>query len=121
MKKRLYRYSLVALGGLALFIVFARHDFSLAAQGKRTVKDSFKAHTTANPAGGITSPVKLCSAIGAAWRDTLVVPDSWKAGTCQTYAESIRASNYQLGCANADSFSWGDMGGGTPPANNCNW
>jgi hypothetical protein len=121
MKKGLCRCCAVTLGGLALFIVLAHLDFSLAAQGKRTVKDSFKAHTTANPAGGITNPVKLCSGIGGTSRDTIVVPDSWKAGTCQSYAESIRGSSYQLGCANADNFSWGDLGGGTPPSNNCNW
>lgn len=120
MNKRLYRWCAVAVGGLGLFIAFVGLDFSVAAQGKRTVQDSFKAHTTANPAGGITNPVKLCSAIRS-WRDTIVAPDNWKAGTCENYAASIGASSYQLGCANADSFSWGDMGGGRPPANNCNW
>ena len=120
MKKRLYRCCAVAFGCLTLFIVFARHDFSVAAQGKRTVKDSFKAHTTANPARGITNPVKLCSGIGA-WRDTVVVPDSWKAGTCQNYAVSIGVNSYQIGCANVDSFSWGNLDGGTPPVDDCKW
>ena len=120
MKMRLYRCCVVALSGLVLLIVFARHASSVAAQGKRTVKDSFKANTTPNPAGGVPNPVKLCSGVSA-WRDTIVVPDTWKAGTCQSYAESIRSSTYQLGCANVDSFSWGNVGGGKPPADTCNW
>jgi hypothetical protein len=88
---------------------------------KTTIKGSFAEHTTAAVVA-ITTPVKLCSGVLAPnWRDTITVPDGWKAGTCQGFATSIGTSAYQLGCANPNSFSWGNMNGGTPPDNQCGW
>jgi hypothetical protein len=97
---------------------------STSVKKQMTIKESLTAsHTTAALADtGISTSVKLCSGVLAPnWRDTITVPDSWKAGTCQGFASSIGTSAYQLGCANPDNFSWGNPNGGTPPDNRCNW
>jgi hypothetical protein len=84
------------------------------------IHESFLAHTTI--ATGITTPVKLCSSVQAfKWRDTMVVPDDWKAGTCQSFANSLGMTEYQLGCANPNSISWGSRNGSTPSENQCGW
>jgi len=85
-----------------------------------SIRDSFMAHTTTST--GVTTPVKLCSGVHAfSWRQTMLVPDNWKAATCQNFANSIGLTEYQLGCANPNSFSWGNMHGSTPADNQCGW
>jgi hypothetical protein len=86
-----------------------------------SMSQALKAHTTAG-ATGLAAPIKLCSGIhDSAWRDTIVAPDSWKTGTCQTFAWSIGTEAYQLGCADANGFTWGNVNGGSPANNSCNW
>jgi hypothetical protein len=87
-----------------------------------TIKGSFVPHSTAMVAPtGISGAVKLCSGVQAPnWRDTITVPDSWTPEACRGFAASIGTSQPQLGCAQANSISWGNPGGGTPSPN-CGW
>jgi hypothetical protein len=65
--------------------------------------------------------IKTCSIINLAnQRDTISVPQSWTAATCNQYKMAVRANNYQLGCIFDDSFSFGVRGGGKPSPN-CGW
>ncbi|MEM9456157.1 MAG: hypothetical protein AAGF11_18385 [Myxococcota bacterium] len=63
---------------------------------------------------------KICSVIGNGWRDTLVVPDNWDAGDCNTFRVATGAITYQLGCFRFSTFTFG-IAGGTPPSENCGW
>jgi len=97
-------------------------DSTSSVQENINIREAFLAHTT--PGEGTTMPVKLCSAVHAlsfSWRDTVVVPDNWKAGTCENFAKSLGGSHYQLGCANQSSFSWGNKDGSLPADNQCRW
>jgi len=68
-----------------------------------------------------TGGTKLCSAVEPGnFRDTISVSSAWSAGTCQNYANSVRAQQYQLGCTFSNAFSWGSANGGTPNPN-CGW
>lgn len=65
--------------------------------------------------------IKTCSVISlASQRNTISVPQSWTAATCNQYKIAVRAINYQLGCIFDDSFSFGVRGGGKPNPN-CGW
>ena len=67
------------------------------------------------------SRTKLCSVVVPDnWRDTISVPSGWNSGTCQSYARSVGATFYQLGCGFSNSFSLGAENGGTPNPN-CGW
>jgi hypothetical protein len=110
---------------LALGLLAVSTQLSLRASGQATKpvtqKESVNPHTTASTVA-ISTPVKLCSGVlGGQFRDTITVPDAWKAGTCQAFAYSVGTTAYQLGCANTNSFSWGAIDGGTPNDNSCNW
>lgn len=97
-------------------------DRTSAAQKTITVPESFLPHTT--PGAGAPQPLKICSGIHSMsfnWRDTIIVPNDWKAATCQNFAHSLGANQYQLGCANPSSFSWGDRDGSSPADNKCGW
>jgi len=64
---------------------------------------------------------KLCSVVVPGnWRDTFSVPLGWNSGTCLNFRNSVKATEYQLGCAFSNGFSWGSFGGGTPNPN-CGW
>ena len=67
---------------------------------------------------------KLCSAVvGGNWRDTLPVPNTWTWRDCESYAEAVGATQFQLGCVfsrGAPKFSFGDAEG-FPPERNCGW
>lgn len=84
------------------------------------IREGFVAHTTAG--AGVSLPTKLCSAVHPFnVRDTIAVPDTWKAGSCQNFANSLGIGEYQLGCANPGSFSWGNTSGSPPEDNQCGW
>ncbi len=71
---------------------------------------------------GIAGPVKICSGIlNANWRDSITVPNTWNAEACKGFSQSIGTNQYQLGCANRNSISWGAVNGGTPAENACRW
>jgi hypothetical protein len=87
-----------------------------------TVPEAFLPHTT--PGAGAPQPLKICSGVhelSFSWRDTIIAPNDWKAATCQNFANSLGASQYQLGCANPSSFSWGGRDGSSPADNKCGW
>jgi hypothetical protein len=97
-------------------------DRTTPVQKTVTVPEAFLPHTT--PGVGAPMPLKFCSGVHAMsvrWRDTIIVPNDWKAATCQNFAHSLGANQYQLGCANPSSFSWGDRDGSSPPDNKCGW
>jgi hypothetical protein len=58
------------------------------------------------------------------WWNATVVPDGWTKATCQNWSNSLpgapSVSSYRLGCVFTNSYSWGSLGGGTPPSN-CGW
>lgn len=93
------------------------------AQSQITIREAaFLAHTT--PGAGAATPAKLCSAVhalNARWRDTIIAPDNWGRATCQNFANSLGTREYQLGCVNPGSFSWGDNKGSMPQENQCKW
>lgn len=65
--------------------------------------------------------VKFCSAITPGnWRDSVAVPESWKANDCRKWAASVGGTEVQLGCFFKNDFSWGAVGGTTPQVN-CGW
>lgn len=71
-------------------------------------------------AGNISfSGQKACSII-ASWRDTILVPSSWTAQTCDELRNSHRAVGYTLMCIFENSFSEGSDQGGLPNPN-CGW
>lgn len=66
---------------------------------------------------------KACSPfLSGNWRDTILVPASWSASTCEAYADVQAAAimSYNLYCIFEDSFSAGDVNGGIPTPN-CGW
>ena len=64
---------------------------------------------------------KICSVItGGNWRDTLFVPSTWTAATCNQFRIDSGSAIYVLGCIFANSYSIGGAGGGIPPSN-CGW
>lgn len=64
---------------------------------------------------------KLCSGIvPGVFRDTINVPFSWSPRACKSFANSIGAQTYQLGCITYGGFVWGNSGGGRPFAE-CGW
>jgi hypothetical protein len=64
---------------------------------------------------------KLCSVVvGGDWRDSIVVDDTWRAPACASWAQSVGAPTWQLGCLHDNAFSWGTANGGQPNPN-CNW
>lgn len=72
-------------------------------------------------------PTKLCSAaVSGNFRDTISVPSGWSYRTCRSFALSIKATSYQLGCTSNTGYSWGSA---TPvgtiarkiPTSNCDW
>jgi hypothetical protein len=87
-----------------------------------TIPEAYLPHTTAG--AGATKPAKICSAVHAlsfSWRDSIVVPDDWGKASCQNFAHSLGTTEYQLGCANLGSFSWGNRNGSAPADNQCKW
>jgi len=98
----------------------AVRDAQSSAGKSFNIREGFVAHTT--PGAGVPMPTKLCSAVYPFnWRDTVAVPDTWKASSCQNFAHSLGKAQYQLGCANPSSFSWGDANGSIPEDNRCGW
>lgn len=86
------------------------------------IREAILPHTT--PGTGTATHKKLCSAVHTLnldWRDTVIVSDDWNAATCKTFAKSLGLTQYQLGCANSNSFSWGDRNGSSPGENQCGW
>jgi hypothetical protein len=67
---------------------------------------------------------RLCRGVNPnQWNDTINVPDSWSAGSCQNFATSIGALHYILGCATdnpANPVIWGPMDNAAGPAK-CGW
>jgi hypothetical protein len=91
-------------------------------QKQITIPEAYLPHTTAG--AGATKPAKICSAVHAlsfSWRDSIVAPDDWGKASCQNFANSLGTTEYQLGCANLGSFSWGNKNGSVPPDNQCKW
>jgi hypothetical protein len=91
-------------------------------QKKITIPEAYLPHTTAG--AGATKPAKICSAVHAfsfSWRDSVVAPDDWGKASCQNFANSLGTAEYQLGCANSGSFSWGNKNGSAPTDNQCKW
>lgn len=87
-----------------------------------TIPEAYLPHTTAG--AGAPKPAKICSAVHAlsfSWRDSIVAPDDWGKASCQNFANSLGTTEYQLGCANLGSFSWGNKNGSAPPDNQCKW
>jgi hypothetical protein len=74
-----------------------------------------------NAVGSLTEGQKLCSVvIPGAFRDSLIVPRSWKSVTCRQFQAQVGAYQYQLGCVFDEDTSWGDVNGGIPKIN-CGW
>ena len=74
-----------------------------------------------NSVGSLTEGQKLCSVvIPNVFRDSLIVPKSWKLDTCRWFQVQVGAYQYQLGCVFEDSVSWGDANGAIPQRN-CGW
>jgi len=97
-------------------------DSTLQTNDSDDVREALLPHTT--PGTGTATPRKLCSAVHSLnldWRDTVAVSDDWNAETCKTFARSLGLTQYQLGCANPNSFSWGDRNGSPPGDNRCGW
>jgi hypothetical protein len=67
-------------------------------------------------AGEITGTAKMCSGVNPpSWRDTILTPDTWQIGACQSWASSIGALHYQLGCATPTGFVWSPMDSSANP------
>lgn len=72
-------------------------------------------------ASALTGTQKVCRAfVGGNWSDTIVVPNAWNGGMCQSWAGSIGGNQWQMGCFFDWGYSWGGFNGGLPPAN-CGW
>jgi hypothetical protein len=70
---------------------------------------------------GMQTAIKMCSVMADGhWRDTIDVPSTFTPEACKGYMQSVGADNYQLGCIQSNSFSWGAINGGTPSPN-CGW
>lgn len=77
---------------------------------------------TQGPPGPSPWPGKLCSIlVGNTWRDTLPVPSTWTAATCERLMVKLGAAGYQLGCIFGNDFSFGQKVGGDKPIPNCGW
>jgi len=65
---------------------------------------------------------KLCGAVyfGSSEVSVLNVLDTWSGYDCHSYATSIGATNFFLGCIFYDNFSLANTGGFTPSPN-CGW
>lgn len=63
---------------------------------------------------------KLCSVTDGHWRDSFVVPKTWKSSQCESFKTQTAATLYQLGCVFPDSVVLGTFGGGSPSPN-CGW
>jgi hypothetical protein len=73
------------------------------------------------PAFAQTTVTKLCGVVVRGdWHDTVSVPARWNTGSCLNFQKSIGGTQFRLGCAFSNSFSWGATGGGTPNPN-CGW
>ena len=71
--------------------------------------------------GSTPQPIKMCSAyVSGEFRDSIAVPNEWTRGTCASWAATMGASDYQLGCIVGNSFSWGTPNGGIPSPS-CSW
>lgn len=94
-----------------------------AQKGKMSSKANKPATKDVAAKTGLPAPVKLCSAIVPGnWRDTIAVPDTWTVGACQTFAETVIATHYQLGCADGNGIAWGGYNNANAPAgNSCKW
>ncbi len=76
---------------------------------------------SSEPVMAQTATMKVCSVLTAGqWRDSVTVPSGWTKPTCVRYQNAVRASEYQLGCLQNDSYNFGTFGGGLP-APNCGW
>ena len=81
-----------------------------------------------------TDPCKVCSVSAPGRRDTVVVPNDWRANDCLKFALWEKGTNtfgggwkWQLGCMDPQ-LKWGAAQGGTRPGstvfpnrNTCNW
>ncbi len=63
---------------------------------------------------------KACNVSGSGWRDTVLVPLSWTAASCDNLRFQYAASNYQLICIFEGVAAVGASGGGIPNPN-CGW
>ena len=76
---------------------------------------------------GAGTMCKLCSGFYPnAWRDALVVPNTWASSTCRLYAQSVGATQWQLGCIGQNEIHCAAAQGisDTGPAipnPNCGW
>jgi hypothetical protein len=77
--------------------------------------------------GSQTTGQKLCSVVAQnVWRDSFIVPRSWKKETCKAYQVAVAAWDIQLGCVFDDQDAGGagvilgSIGGGIPRPN-CGW
>lgn len=80
-----------------------------------------EAEAVADTAQALTGTHKICSGVVPGnFRDSIPVPNGWNTGMCQSWASSIGATHWQLGCLFDGGYSWGVTNGGLPP-NNCGW
>jgi hypothetical protein len=71
--------------------------------------------------GPQSSGQKLCSAVvPGGFRDSMIVPHTWKIDTCKQFQTSIGAFKFQIACVFDDKISWGNMDGSIPDQN-CGW
>lgn len=74
-----------------------------------------------NSVGTLLGGQKLCSAIvPAVFRDSVIIPQSWKPEQCRNFSEQVGGYQYQLGCVFSDGVKWGSANGGLPSPN-CGW
>jgi hypothetical protein len=64
---------------------------------------------------------KIC-AVGSSgkWRDSISVPRTFTAASCDSFRHQSEADSYQLGCLFSDGVALGDKNG-LPPKRNCGW
>ena len=71
--------------------------------------------------GSLTDGQKLCSAVVPyVFRDSLIVPHTWKSENCRLFSEQVGGSEFQLGCVFDDGVVWGAANGGLS-SRNCGW
>lgn len=74
-----------------------------------------------NVVGSLEEGQKICSVVDPGnFRDSFLVPRSWKKETCINYGKVVAAPNIQIGCVFSNSVELGQFGA-TPPTKNCGW
>jgi hypothetical protein len=71
---------------------------------------------------GATEAHKVCSGVWPGkWRDTITVSFS-STSQCQSWAQAIGASHFQVGCVNNTGHSWSAVNSlAAPSGNSCGW